>query len=101
VVAVYCQETCCVYVVRSVEGRLVELKRWYVCCGEHINVEDVIRCTHTLSWLRLTIYSTIVETIRIGMSVEGTGTTVWFNGGEYVDITNIQEVWAKWIGGML
>jgi hypothetical protein len=27
VVAVYCQETCCVYVVRSVEGRLVELKR--------------------------------------------------------------------------
>jgi hypothetical protein len=76
VVAVYCQETCCVYVVRSVEGRLVELKRRYVCCGEHINVEDAIRCTHTLSWSRLTIYSAIVETIRTGMSVEGTGMTV-------------------------
>jgi hypothetical protein len=100
VVAVYRRETCCVYIVRSAEGQLVELKWQYVCCGEHINVEDAIRCAHTLSWLRLTIYSATVETIRIGMSMEGTGMTVRFNSGEYMDVTDIWEVWAKWIGGM-
>jgi hypothetical protein len=52
-------------------------------------VEDAIRCAHTLSWSRLTIYSAMVEMIRTGMSVEGTGTTVRFNSGEYMDVTDI------------
>jgi hypothetical protein len=52
VLAIYRQETCCVYVVKTDDGCVAQLKREYEYCGECINVEDAIRCAPVVGYKR-------------------------------------------------